>query len=267
MKLPALIADTFASNALQSVGESAPVVVADASPSESSCPERVSPFVVPRVIASCAWAWSRATWDCRIVTLPERVERFVFIILTAPESDARLVLVAKIAPERVLKLLVTRVERFERSPERVFTLFEIPVTVVVRFVRDPERFVISVVLRSTCPERVPTVAARVARDPETAVIVVLRVFTVPESVVTIFVRFERLVLVVARDPERFAILVLFWVTTPESEVRFAFVVASTPDSVVTVALRFERFVETIVICEFRADTLPERAFCARVSVK
>jgi hypothetical protein len=125
-------------------------------------------------------------------------------------------LVSQIAPERVLKLLVTRVERFERSPERVFTLFEIPVTVVVRFARDPERFArdperfaISVVLRSTCPERVPTVAARVARDPETAMIVVLRVFTVPESMVTVFVRFERLVLVVARDPERFAILVLF----------------------------------------------------------
>jgi hypothetical protein len=50
-------------------------------------------------------------------------------------------------------------------------------------------------------------------------------------------------------------------------VRFVFVVASTPDSVVTVALRVERFVETVVICEFSTDTVPERAFCARVSVK
>jgi hypothetical protein len=57
------------------------------------------------------------------------------------------------------------------------------------------------------------------------------------------------------------------VTTPESEVRFTFVVTSTPDSVVTVALRVERFVETVVICEFSADTVPERAFCARISVK
>jgi hypothetical protein len=200
-------------------------------------------------------------------TCPERVLTSFVFWATTPESDARLVLVAKIAPERVLKLLVTRVDRFERSPERVFTLFEIPVTVVVRFARDPERFVILVVLRSTCPERVPTVAARVARDPETVVIVVLRVFTVPESVVTVFVRFERLVLVVAKDPERFAILVLFWETTPESEVRFAFVVASAHENVSTIAERSERFVETVVICEFSVDIVPERAFCARVSVK
>jgi hypothetical protein len=57
------------------------------------------------------------------------------------------------------------------------------------------------------------------------------------------------------------------VTTPESEARLVFVVVSEPESVFTVVERFERFVETIVICEFRADIVPERAFCARVSVK
>jgi hypothetical protein len=302
MKFPALTADTFASNIFQSTDEIAPVVVDEASTSESCCPESESPLGFTIVTASCDCAWSRATWDSRIEILPERVERFalvvardperlaisivlfaIFVVLlctchervfislvfwvTIPESEVRFVFVVASAPERILKLLVTSVVRFEREPERVFTLFEILMTVVVRFERDPERFTISIVFTA-----IPIVLFCTCHDRELTV--AERVASDPETVAIILLilftapeRVERLALAFARDPERVFILLIFCTTMPESEARLTFVVERTQERLFTILERLVRLPETVVIWEFRVDIVPERAFCARVSVK
>jgi hypothetical protein len=127
---------------------------------------------------------------------------------------------------------VTAPERDESDPEIVEKVVESDP-------RAPERAVISVLFWETTPERLLTVFERVVRFPE-------RVFTV-------FVRLERVVLVLASPPESVAISALFWDTIPER--------------LVTVFERVEREPERVLIWVWRLFMLPERAFCARVSVK
>lgn len=115
-------------NVFQSVLESAPLVVAEARERESSCPERVRPFAMPRVRGECASEESHATVPERAFTseitparLPEREDITLCIPTTVPERE--------VSSEVRENIFVVRVETF------------------------PERETIVVLTRSTAPER------------------------------------------------------------------------------------------------------------------
>lgn len=141
-------------------------------------------------------------------------------------------------------------ESEESDPERVLT-------VVVRAARAPDTVARVVLVATilpervlkfdiTVPERVLTVLVRVERDPEIVLMVVLRVFNVHESakILAVFC----------------VMLVVFVAVCPERVLRF-------PESVLTVLVRVESDPESDAILALIPATVPERAFCARRSVK
>jgi hypothetical protein len=123
----------FALKAFQSVLERAPLVVDEASPRESCCPERESPFAPPRV----SGAWES---DWRAETVPEREVRFVLREVREPESVVISERTPATVPERDVRFVV-RLVRF------VMTVLRVPesdVTCVVIWSRVPERVFIFV---------------------------------------------------------------------------------------------------------------------------
>ena len=96
----------------------------------------------------------------------------------------------------------------------------------------------------------------------------------PERVLTVLVRF-------AKAPERLAIFAVFCPTVPDNELTVLIIgvrvnakilmvferVATVPVRVFTVFVRLIRLPETVVRAELSHEIVPERAFCARKSVK
>jgi hypothetical protein len=259
---PNVRADCLELNVFQSVRESAPVVVVDASPIERPVPTRESQFVGVRiertpclllnVVQSVPVSTPVEEDDAfHIENTPVRLlyergptaERAVspILVATTHESEARLAFVRA------------------RLPERVFTFPERILTVVVRVVRLPERVAIFVVLVAVCHERATTL---------------------PESVLTVVVRFVTFVFVVARLPERVTKFHERVAILPVAVARFALVVARDPERVVTLELRpprdpesvarlpesVEILVVLVAVCPERVTRLPESVAILPVAV-
>lgn len=111
---------------------------------------------------------------------------------------------------------------------------------LVRFARAPERLAIFAVFCPTVPENEFTVLIIGARVNAKILIVFERVATVPVRVFTVFVS-------EASAPLSYHAIM--------------------PDKVFTVLVRLARLPETVVRAELSHEIVPERAFCARESVK
>jgi hypothetical protein len=182
----------FELNVFQSIAESAPVLVEEASARERIWPERESPFALPRVTASCAAPWRAEIWPMSVDTAPERVARDHDMV------EIVMVLVA-VCQERVAREVFV----VARAPERASISMRIDETDHERVTRAQESVAMLALLTPTAPESVVTTHESEASDefvvasmPESEAISLAWLTTIPESVDTaperVFIWFWRI---------------------------------------------------------------------------
>ena len=161
---------SFVLNVFQSAAERAPTVVDDARVRESSCPESVSQFAIPRVSGECARREREAT-----------VHESVVMSDASDAIDPESVVMSARTPATVPEREVRSEVRFETVFVTVYIFPESVVRVASRVLTTPERDAIWDVCICVVPESVSTVDEREKSDPERKVYCDMSESTVPES--------------------------------------------------------------------------------------